>query len=111
MNVTLSLIADFNDIPKEISHILRYVEQELDEAAGNASDISALVVSPQSDKEAVLNHGNEIAALMDNLRLQMAKIDTRMEDCMAILRGYLHYTEDPPEVVQEEPQEVENEEG
>ena len=110
MNVTLSLIADFNDIPKEISHILRYVEQELDAAAGNASDISAQVVTPQSDKKEVLNHGNEIAALIDNLRVQMAKIDTRMEDCMSILRGYLHYTENPPEEG-EEPQEVENEEG
>ena len=42
----------------------------------------------------------------------MAKIDTRMEDCMAILSGYLDHIENPPEPEEEPPaQEEDNEEG
>ena len=109
MNVTLSLIAEFSDIPKEISHMLRYVEQELDTAASSAADLSVQVATPQSDEE-VLDHGNEMMDLIHNLRLHMAKVDTRMEDCVSILRGYLHYIENPPEE-EKEPQGEENEEG
>jgi hypothetical protein len=42
----------------------------------------------------------------------MAKIDTRMEDCMSILGGYQHYLENPPEEPTDDPvAEEENEEG
>ena len=42
----------------------------------------------------------------------MAKVDTRMEDCMSILGGYQHYLENPPEEqTGETVEEEENEEG
>jgi hypothetical protein len=42
----------------------------------------------------------------------MAKVDTRMEDCMSILGGYQHYLENPPEEQPEETtEEEEDEEG
>ena len=48
---------------------------------------------------------------LHNVRLKMARLDARMEDCMSILSGYLHYLENPPEETPEELPEEENEEG
>ena len=42
----------------------------------------------------------------------MAKIDTRMEDCMAILSSYLEHIENPPDLEEESSdKEEDNEEG
>tara|TARA_R100000388_G_C7171632_1_gene124170 strand:- start:330 stop:647 length:318 start_codon:yes stop_codon:yes gene_type:complete len=105
MNVTLNLITEFEDIPNEVSHMLRYVQDELAFTSRRTANVSAKL--SQDDVDA-----NEALELLHSVRLQMAKIDTRMEDCMSILGGYQHYLENPPE---EEPQatteEEENEEG
>lgn len=105
MNVTLNLITEFEDIPNEVSHMLRYVQDELTFTSRRTANVSAKL--SQDDVDA-----NEALELLHSVRLQMAKIDTRMEDCMSILGGYQHYLENPPE---EEPQatteEEENEEG
>jgi len=111
MNVTLNLITEFDDIPKELAHMLQYVQQELALASLGASDLSKKARSKHEDEEAILNHGKEILTSLHDIRLHMAKIDTRMEDCMSILGGYMHYVENPPEEIEEEKQEEENEEG
>ena len=105
MNVTLNLMTEFEDIPNEVSHMLIYVQDELAFTSRRTANVSAKL--SQDDVDA-----NEALELLHSVRLQMAKIDTRMEDCMSILGGYQHYLENPPE---EEPQaiteEEENEEG
>ena len=105
MNVTLNLMTEFEDIPNEVSHMLRYVQDELAFTSRRTANVSAKL--SQDDVDA-----NEALELLHSVRLQMGKIDTRMEDCMSILGGYQHYLENPPE---EEPQaiteEEENEEG
>lgn len=93
MNVTLSLMTEFEDIPTEVSHMLKYVQDELVFASRRAANISdKLKTEPSSDA----------LELLHSVRLHMAKIDTRMEDCMSILNGYLHYLENPPEQAPEE---------
>lgn len=105
MNVTLNLMTDFEDIPNEVSHMLKYVQDELTFTSRRTANVSAKLGQDEVD-------ANEALELLHSVRLQMAKIDTRMEDCMSILGGYQHYLENPPE---EEPeavtQEEENEEG
>ena len=105
MNVTLNLMTDFEDIPNEVSYMLKYVQDELTFTSRRAANVSAKLGQDEVD-------ANEALELLHSIRLQMAKIDTRMEDCMSILGGYQHYLENPPE---EEPeavaQEEENEEG
>ena len=105
MNVTLNLMTDFEDIPNEVSYMLKYVQDELTFTSRRAANVSAKLGQDEVD-------ANEALELLHSVRLQMAKIDTRMEDCMSILGGYQHYLENPPE---EEPeavtQEEENEEG
>ena len=105
MNVTLNLMTDFEDIPNEVSYMLKYVQDELTFTSRRAANVSAKLGQDEVD-------ANEALELLHSVRLQMAKIDARMEDCMSILGGYQHYLENPPE---EQPeavtQEEENEEG
>ena len=105
MNVTLNLMTDFEDIPNEVSYMLNYVQDQLAFTSRRTANVSAKLAQDEVD-------ANEALELLHSVRLQMAKIDTRMEDCMSILGGYQHYLENPPE---EEPeavtQEEENEEG
>lgn len=112
MNVTINLVTEFNDIPKELAHMLKYVEHELAVASLSASDLSKRASVKHEDEETILTHGNEIMESFHDIRVHMAKIDNRMEDCMSILGGYVHYIENPPEEApEEETQGKENEEG
>jgi len=110
MNVTLSLTTKLEDIPRELSHILRHVVQGLELASLNTSNLSKRVNVTHDNKEATLAYGKEVMDSLHAIRLDMAKVDTRMEDCMSILAGYMHYVENPPEE-QEGTQEENNEEG
>ncbi len=105
MNVTLNIITEFEDIPSEVSHMLRFVQDELSFTARRTANVSAKLAQDEVD-------ANEALDLLHSVRLQMAKIDTRMEDCMSILGGYQHYLDNPPENQPEEAAEEEkNEEG
>ena len=111
MKVTLNLMTEFEDIPQELSHMLRYVESELSLVSKRVANVASKVRESAGDKEEVMD-------LLHSVRLHMAKIDTRMEDCMSILGGYIHYVENPPEEQPEPPPEEEvlveeedNEEG
>jgi hypothetical protein len=105
MNVTLNLITEFEDIPHEVAHMLKFVQDELSFTARRAANVSAKLNQDEVNATEALD-------LLHSVRLQMAKIDTRMEDCMSILGGYQHYLENPPE---EQPEQVteeeDNEEG
>ena len=105
MNVTLNLITEFEDIPHEVAHMLKFVQDELSFTARRAANVSSKLAGETVD-------ANEALDLLHSVRLQMAKIDTRMEDCMSILGGYQHYLDNPPEVQPEATAEdEENEEG
>ena len=105
MNVTLNLITEFEDIPNEVSHMLKFVQDELSFTARRTANVSAKLAQDEVD-------ANEALELLHSVRLQMAKVDTRMEDCMSILGGYQHYLENPPEEQPNDPvAEEENEEG
>ena len=41
MNVTLNLITEFEDIPNEVSHMLRYVQDELAFTSRRTANVSA----------------------------------------------------------------------
>ena len=106
MDVTLNLTTEFEDIPEEVSHMLRRVEDDLSFASKRVANVSDKLL--QTETNAV-----ETLELLHSIRLQMAKVDTRMEDCMSILGGYQHYLENPPEEQSGETvtEEEENEEG
>ena len=103
MNVTLNLVTDFQDIPKEVSHMLKYVQDELQSASKSTANISDKMKRKSPDHQ-------EGMELLHALRLELAKIDSRMEDCMSILAGYIHYLENPPEEQAEEAVEEEQDE-
>ena len=115
MNVTLSIQAEFEDIPKEIAYLLKQVGQELIAISSLTAHLAEdmQLPPPTQDGETIVQKGTANMEALHDLRLQMAKIDTRMEDCMSVLGGYLHYVENPPQDPQEETleQEEENEEG
>jgi len=105
MNVTLNLVAEFEDIPNEVAHMLMFVKDELAFAGRRTANVSAKLSENEVD-------ANEALDLLHSVRLHMAKIDTRMEDCMSIIAGYQHYLENPPEEESEATTEEEkNEEG
>ena len=104
MDVTLNLTTEFNDIPEEVSHMLRRVEEDLAFASKRVANVSEKLLQLETNAPEALE-------LLHSIRLQMAKIDTRMEDCMSILGGYQHYLENPPEEQLETAEEEENEEG
>jgi len=105
MNVTLNLITEFEDIPHEVAHMLKFVQDELAFTARRTANISAKLNQDEVNATETLD-------LLHSVRLQMAKIDTRMEDCMSILGGYQHYLDNPPEEAPETSvEEEENEEG
>jgi len=110
MNVTLSLTTELEDVPKELSYMLKYIEQELNLVSLNVSNLSKRANVTHDNDEAIIAYGNELLELLHGIRISMAKADTRMEDCMAVLSGYIHYTENPPEQA-EDPEEEQNEEG
>ena len=112
MNVTFSVQTEFDDIPKEIAYLLQAVQTELDLAAENVAELSGTITTEHPDQESLLEHGKAELLSLHNIRLHMTKIDTRMEDCMAILSGYVEHIENP-QAPQEEvsEQEAENEEG
>jgi len=105
MNVTLNLMTEFEDIPHEVSHMLKFVQDELSFTARRAANVSNKLADDDVDV-------NEALDLLHSVRLHMAKIDTRMEDCMSILGGCQHYLDNPPEETPEATAEdEENEEG
>jgi hypothetical protein len=100
MNVTLNLTTEFEEIPNELAHMLKLVEKELSETSGKTYNVSNSLRMGDFDGEATMES-------LHNVRLKMARVDARMEDCMSILSGYLHYLENPPDELPEE----EDEEG
>ena len=107
MNVTLKLTTEFEDIPEEVSYMLKKVGTELSYLREAVHEVST---------DALEQHEKALESL-HLARLHMAKIDARMADCQSILDGFLHYSENPQElgqlqsdVVQVEETE-ENEEG
>jgi hypothetical protein len=104
MNVTLKLTTEFEDIPEEVSYMLKKVGTELSSLRQTVHDVSDSALEQQ--EEALQN--------IHLARLHMAKIDARMADCMSILDGFLHYSENPQELEQPHSDVVqteENEEG
>ena len=104
MDVTLNLTTEFEDIPEEVSHMLRRVEDDLSFASKRVANVSDKLLQTETNVPETLE-------LLHSIRLQMAKVDTWMEDCMSILGGYQHYLENPPEEQSDEKVEEENEEG
>ena len=112
MNVTFSIQAEFEDIPRELVYMLRYVEEELGLSASQMQNIQETITAKHENEESLINHGKAELLSLHKARLHLAKIDTRLEDCMSILGGYIDHIENPPEPEQEvsEP-EGQNEEG
>ena len=112
MNVTFSVQTEFDDIPKEIAYLLRSVQDELGLVSNRAADLAQTITVEQIGREALLEHGEAELRSLHTLRVHLAKIDTRLEDCMAILGGYTDHIESP-QVPEEEAseQEEENDEG
>jgi hypothetical protein len=112
MNVTFSVQTDFDDIPKEIAHLLRSVQYELGLVSHSTSNLEKTIIVEQADQESFLEHGNTELRSLHAIRLHLAKIDTRLEDCMAILSGYVDHIENPQAPEKEESvQEGSDEEG
>ena len=112
MNVTFSVQTEFDDIPREVAHLLRSVQEELGLAAESVVALSKTVTTEHTDQEPLLEHGKTELVSLHKIRLHMAKIDTRMEDCMAILSSYLEHIENPPDLEEESlDKEEDNEEG
>ena len=99
MNATLTYAVELEDIPNELRHQLDYVHRELVSASREAHGAASSLNGGVEDKGALEQ--------LHNLRIHMAKIDTRMEDCMSILSGYIDFLENPPQPQTEEPPEEE----
>ena len=58
MNVTFSVQTEFDDIPKEIAHLLRSVQYELGLVSHSTSNLEKTIIVEQADQESLLEHGN-----------------------------------------------------
>ena len=83
-----------------------------DLVSNRAADLSKTITVEQIGREALLEHGEAELRSLHTYAGPPGKIDTRMEDCMAILGGYTDHIESP-QVPEEEAseQEEENDEG
>ena len=54
MNVTLNLITEFEDIPNEVSHMLRYVQDELAFTSRRTANVSAKLSQDDVDANEAL---------------------------------------------------------
>jgi hypothetical protein len=78
----------------------------------STSNLEKTIIVEQADQESFLEHGNTELRSLHAIRLHLAKIDTRLEDCMAILSGYVDHIENPQAPEKEESvQEGSDEEG
>ena len=111
MNATLTYAVELEDIPNELRYQLDYIRRELASASNEAQSVISGLNGNIEDKN--------VLTLLHDIRIHMAKIDTRMEDCMSILSGYVNYLENPPQLEEdaedaeggEEEKGEENEEG
>ena len=111
MNVTLSLTSELSDVPKELSYMMKFVQYELDSISKSAENTSSTIRTDTKDKEGAIEHFTSVLDRFHTIRVQLAKLDTRMEDCMSVLGGFIEYIENPPEDDPEGQEEIENEEG
>ena len=100
MNVTLKLTTDFEDIPDEVSYMLKKVGTELSSLREAVHEVS---------NSALEQHEDALESIL-LARLHMAKIDARMADCQSILDGFIHYSENPQELEQPHPDAIQVEE-
>ena len=91
INVTLSLMSEFEDIPNEVSHLLKFTQEELSFACKRIENVSSKLLEGEPNAPEALE-------LLHSIRIQMAKVDSRMEDCMSILNGYQYYIDNPDKV-------------
>tara|TARA_R100001129_G_scaffold183764_1_gene166943 strand:- start:373 stop:714 length:342 start_codon:yes stop_codon:yes gene_type:complete len=85
MEVKVQYMVDLDEIPKEVVKLLPY---GVDVFENRLSNIVSLVENASYSLSL-----DEIEAL----RVEMYKIDQRLADCQAILKGYLSIKNRPPE--------------
>ena len=84
MEVKVQYTVDLDEIPKEIVKLLPYgIESAEDRLRNIVSLVEEASYSLSLDE-------------MESLRLEMYKVDQRLADCQAILKGYLNVKNRPP---------------
>lgn len=99
MRVNISYSAHIDDVPHELARLVEDVSSQLSAAALQLGRIKELMTA-----EAGTTNAAETAHLIDAVRRQMAKMDTRLQESETILGGYYQVKTDPESVLAEQRQ-------
>ncbi len=83
-NVRISFATMLEDVPREVHVLLDDIRRRL----RNTEDSSLLDISDSLERSSKVSDCNEAIVALESARKDLAKIDTRMEDCMNILYQY-----------------------
>jgi hypothetical protein len=101
MRVNISYSAHIDDVPHELARLVEDVSNHLGAAAMQLGRIKELMTA-----ESGITNAAETARLIDAVRRQMAKMDTRLLESETILGGYYQVKTDPDAALTQQ-QEVE----
>ena len=83
-NVRISFATMLEDVPREVHVLLGDIRRRLRNTEGG----SLLDISDSLERSNKVSDCNEAIVVLESARKDLAKIDTRMEDCMNILYQY-----------------------
>ena len=91
-NVRISFATMLEDVPREVHVLLSDIRQRL----RDTEDESLLDISDSLQRSSKVSDCNEAIVALESARKELAKIDTRMEDCMNILYQYCSAVDSAP---------------
>jgi hypothetical protein len=91
-NVRISFATMLEDVPREVHVLLDDIRRRL----RNTEDGSLLDISDSLEISSKVSDCNEAIVALESARKDLAKIDTRMEDCMNILYQYCSAVDSAP---------------
>ena len=106
-NVRISFATMLEDVPREVHVLLSDIRQRL----RDTEDESLLDISDSLQRSSKVSDCNEAIVALESARKELAKIDTRMEDCMNILYQYCSAVDSAAAPAQEPEEAPPDEEG
>ena len=94
MRVNISYSAELDDVPAELSRIIVDTAKRLEATATALSQVEALLTA-----SAAVDNAQRVADLINVARGSVAKVDTRLNESVAILGGYYQAKTDPESLV------------
>jgi len=94
MRVNISYSAELDDVPAELSRIIVDTANRLEATAAALTQVESLLTATTA-----VDNAQRVADLVNAARGSVAKVDTRLNESIAILGGYYQAKTDPDSLV------------